>query len=651
MNEHLPPRPGVSPAAEPPPESLAPLEIAMNAEHADPSPDSPARILLQEQARLVREQIALARNERFRNRIKAARDAALAALALAVVAGGAWVIWDASRADGVVIEPFAVAPSLAQQGLTGPVVANRLLGRIAAMQAATQSARMSRSTRGGGDELSVEIPQTGVSAGEIVRLLRRRLGHETVVTGELAADASGPTLTVYVDGSPLELPPEAPATADAAASTPQAPLAPTPVDRLLGRAAEAVFARTEPYRHATWQMRGGGGRPEEGDEALRRLSTRGPPEERAWAFSGRAASARAAGRMREALALAQQSARLNPDLPNAYQNMVAARTALGHDELELQASRRAIDAIKRAKDFFSAPGQRAQMEIAASRQRGDYQAMIAAAEEGLALAETEAQADGALGAVAIAQALQHDVSAARATGASMNAPTSPGHRRLKTFAAAEHATLENWSALEAYLRLPPPDPEQARVDAAWAATRHRPNLAYAVARQGRAAEAAALIATTPLDCYLCVRQRGRIAALAGDHRSAERWFAEAVRQGPSLPFAYYEWAEARLARGDLDGALRLLKQARRRGPRWADPLKLEGDVLLRQGKPGAASGKYEAAAQRAPRWGALHLAWGRALAALGRDEQARAKYAQAARMDLSAADRAAVQRLLAGRAA
>ena len=43
---------------------------------------------------------------------------------------------------------------------------------------------------------------------------------------------------------------------------------------------------------------------------------------------------------------------------------------------------------------------------------------------------------------------------------------------------------------------------------------------------------------------------------------------------------------------------------------------------------------------------AFHLAWGWALEAQGRRDQARDKYAAAARMDLSAADRAEVVRRL-----
>jgi Flp pilus assembly protein TadD len=70
---------------------------------------------------------------------------------------------------------------------------------------------------------------------------------------------------------------------------------------------------------------------------------------------------------------------------------------------------------------------------------------------------------------------------------------------------------------------------------------------------------------------------------------------------------------------------------------------------MAQGDEAGAIRKYRAAAERAPRWGALHLAWGRALEAQGRRDQAREKYTQAARMDLSATDRAEVVRRLGAR--
>ena len=84
--------------------------------------------------------------------------------------------------------------------------------------------------------------------------------------------------------------------------------------------------------------------------------------------------------------------------------------------------------------------------------------------------------------------------------------------------------------------------------------------------------------------------------------AADRWFAEAVRQAPSLPAAYAEWGEARLARGDLDGAIAKFSLAHERGPRFADPLKGWGDALGRQGRWSEAVRRYDQALADAPAW-------------------------------------------------
>ncbi len=76
----------------------------------------------------------------------------------------------------------------------------------------------------------------------------------------------------------------------------------------------------------------------------------------------------------------------------------------------------------------------------------------------------------------------------------------------------------------------------------------RPLQARATARSGDLAGAEALISTTPLDCYLCTRVRGQVSAIKRDWPAAERWFSEAARQAPSLPFAFSEWGEMLIAK-------------------------------------------------------------------------------------------------------
>jgi hypothetical protein len=59
---------------------------------------------------------------------------ALIAIALACFVGA---VWSAAHADGLVIDAFSVPNDVAAQGLTGEVVASRMLDRLTEMQNAT----------------------------------------------------------------------------------------------------------------------------------------------------------------------------------------------------------------------------------------------------------------------------------------------------------------------------------------------------------------------------------------------------------------------------------------------------------------------------------------------------------------------------------
>jgi tetratricopeptide (TPR) repeat protein len=105
-----------------------------------------------------------------------------------------------------------------------------------------------------------------------------------------------------------------------------------------------------------------------------------------------------------------------------------------------------------------------------------------------------------------------------------------------------------------------------------------------MAHAGDVVGAEALAFTMPLDCYLCLRVRGQISAIKRDWPAAERWYSEAVRQAPSLPFAFLEWGEILLAKGDIEGAIANFDSAHKKTPHFADALKGWGDALARQGK-------------------------------------------------------------------
>src|SRR5207342_1000035 len=106
--------------------------------------------------------------------------------------------------------------------------------RLAALQTQTVSNRAASSyAYNWGDDIKVQIPQTGVSFGEANRLLREWLGHETHITGEIYRTESGLAVTARTNGrvSPTF-------------SGPERELA-----QLIDQTAQAVYRQTQPYRY------------------------------------------------------------------------------------------------------------------------------------------------------------------------------------------------------------------------------------------------------------------------------------------------------------------------------------------------------------------------------------------------------------------
>jgi tetratricopeptide (TPR) repeat protein len=636
VNEHVPP---VTAPPEPVPGSAGPLDIAMDAERHDPAPDSPAREVLRKHARLLDEQIALACNERFRNRIKAARDLSLAALAalfaLAFAAAAALLLRAASQ-DAVAIQPLRTPPELAARGLDGTALAARLLDELRMMEAQTRSRRRPSSyVNNWGENIRVEIPNTGLTPGDLTRLVRGWLGKEMAISGEVFRSQEGLTVTVRAGAS------------SGRSFTGRE----EEIGALVGRAAEAVFEDTQPYRYAAFLLRAG--RLEEMTTVLHRLHQTGEPNDQLWARSLLAHMSREAGNLARAEAFSRLVLKSAPWFQYARATQSDVAMLRGHDQRARREARLALQALRsrRWRQMVSDEGRQMHehlTEAQLARLEGDFassQAHHAAATLiGLYRTPTEGRVQQA-----------SDLATLHQPGAAARLLPSPHSDAAVVRLSLAEPVLPEFSVQAELGDWPAAVRSLARTDAELAAavgehpvrrTLIRPYLAYAQAEAGNMPQARALIARTPLDCYRCVRMRGRIAALARDWPDAERWFAEAVRQAPSLPFAHEEWGRARLASGDARGAIRLFREAQERGPRWADPLKYEGDALAALGEHRMAIRKYRQATERAPRWGALHLAWGRSLEALGRREEARAKYAQAARLDLSAADRAAVRRLL-----
>jgi tetratricopeptide (TPR) repeat protein len=171
-----------------------------------------------------------------------------------------------------------------------------------------------------------------------------------------------------------------------------------------------------------------------------------------------------------------------------------------------------------------------------------------------------------------------------------------------------------------------------------------PLLAYALAKGGDVAGAQAAINATPGDCYDCIRTRGLVAAAANQWGRADYWFARAVQQAPSVPFAYADWGQSLLIHGRPDAAIEKFKLANQKGPHFADPLELWAEALMAKNESHQALAKFAEAEKYAPSWGRLHLKWGEALTYVGKKDEAKAQFVRAAQLDLTPSEKSELAR-------
>jgi len=181
--------------------------------------------------------------------------------------------------------------------------------------------------------------------------------------------------------------------------------------------------------------------------------------------------------------------------------------------------------------------------------------------------------------------------------------------------------------------------------------RHRyvwPWLSLALAHSNDLKAAKLLIAMSPLDCYLCLETRGRIAALSGDYIGGQHWLQLAIDSANALPFAYADWGEMLIRKGDYDAAIAKFALANQKGPHFADPLEMWGEALMLKNRSDLALVKFEDANKYAPNWGRLHMKWGEALGYVGRKDESRAQYRIASTLGLSVSDKAEMARDMRG---
>jgi tetratricopeptide (TPR) repeat protein len=533
---------------------------------------------------------------RFGLRLRVSFQVFIALLATVIGIGIAIMIRDAIQSRSVVIDPFDAPPSLAADGVNGKVLAAGLLDVLTRIQAATRTNAEHRNlSNAWTGDIAIEVPETGISIGQIERVLKARFGHDQHIDGDLVKTRTG-GLALTVRGTGILPKSFADGSGD--------------IGKLLTQAGEYVYGQSQPGLWTAYLSNN-----DRNDDAIQFAqaayvwadSSERPFVLNYWAnaITGKGGGAAA---MREGLPLWREALRQKPDYWVAYNNIMYGLAGIGDEEGVVHVGRQMIKAAG------GRPGRAPEYQY----QNYDsivwdlpsvYASNIADMESHSGIGTTSG-AGGSLNlAVAQYEAQMHDVEGAAlrlkttpvdGTAAPDVANSSMVRAMLAEEAGDLQAAAEQWDAFKVAYANPA------------VSTANPQYMCYAAVtyqKTGQAGKAdAALSAVGQMTYVDCYRFRGDVLDLRGDWQGAQVWYAKAVQLGPSIPSGYYSWGLALARHGDLDGAAGKFKQANLYGPHWADPLKAWGDALVKQGHTREALGKYDEALKYAPSWSALKLA-------------------------------------------
>lgn len=608
-----------------------PLTMAVRAEVLGEKPNSMVRAVLERQAQLIKSDVTH-RNWQIAREAAGAALMILAAIsaftAVIIVAG---VLWSATQYRGLTILPFSVPPALEERGLTGAAVASRVLDRLAEMQTVTQSMRAANTYADSwGDEVAVEIPQTGVSAGELWRFLRSWLGEEIRITGELVLDGDGYRVTARAGGQPARV---------IMAETGE-------IYAALDDAADAIFAQTQPYRYAVYLL--DSQRNDDARAAFERLLASGTSTDRRWAAAGLTGLYMEEGDPERAVAIGENALELYGEFGLLHANLFQVYDTLGQPGRALHHLRLATRHLRGGDEYNPADRDAMLVSLEGELLLRSHEYGEAARYFTEAIRRRPEIADELRWQLAYAHTWMYETARGQEIFARLpQFEALPGLPAADDFAFDAAMQLEDtpvwqeqWPAVrEAIANVPEEFREGVIIN-------RYPVVAIAFARAGQLEEARALMAGLPEGNYYVDLTRGYIDGLMGDATASTR-LERLIERAPELAYGELFWSDIHRQQGDAGSALDLLVAAHRKAPGWADPLKEMGDVLAGEGQHRAAAHRYRQAAERAPRWGALHIAWAGAEEARGRSRQAQRLYEQAVTMDLSSADRQTVEERLA----
>jgi tetratricopeptide (TPR) repeat protein len=610
----------------------AALALALDGAKHDPHLRSDIADFLVDQRRLIaaqlehlHEQFAHLKLRHWGERLKLALQALTILVGVIILGGVLMLAWQAHQASGVVIEAFTAPPDMAAKGYSGQALASRIEDRLNELQAQTWDVRPAATyTNSWGHEIKVEIPETGVSLSELDRMLRQWLGRETHVDGDLVHTPQGLSLTIRSEAGGSEVEGDE---ADMSALT--------------QKAAEALYARTQPYRYGAYLQ--SKGRNAEARAVWQELADEGAPGERAWALSG---LAQVEDDPRVGEARAREALAISPTLAPAW-------LALFNRAFELGDLPTTTAALGKAVALIQGPGHGGYSDklvleshaLAANLDTftTNYFTCAREARSGLALARDSRVRGELEDALAFCLALLHETTAARAAVHNLSdaerMKALPDGAFVQTDLVAAYVDengpelLRQAQASYALLTASSQPSAHFRAD-----NRVRGMEAVALLTMGRVAEGKALVEGFPPACTQCAGYKAFALEVEGDHAGSDRLNAEVARSLP-VPFAYNSWGRERLRLGDNDGAIAVFRQGVQHGAWYADNWQGWGEASLNKGDAAGAIAKFAEAQKTAPRWARLHLKWGVALAKLGRRDEARAQFAAAAGLDLTPSER------------
>jgi len=579
---------------------------------------------------------------RFNDQMKGAMQIMLVAIGALFVLGIGTAVWSAAHDDGVVIEAFNVPPDMQQRGLTGSVVSSMLLDKLTALQSSIDSARAPSSYASKGDDIKVLIPDTGISISEAYRYLSGWLGHQTHISGDVYRSARGITVVVRTSGNP--------GTSFEGNES--------ELNALMTRAAESVYRETQPFRYAVHLLNYR--RNAEADAVLGDLITNGPASEKPWAYAVWIYPALAKGDVRLAISRARTAAALDPHNLLAQANVAQVEAIAGHDEEELRFDYAAKRASAAGGGDQIRPLARVSMEQLTdsniAEETGDYLGASAQYDKQMNTPDFNGSRWSAAYMKSADLALAHDVAASRrAMGnysdsellARANVLSGWNQTNVDFPQFDQFAALGDWANARKDIERAAATPAARSAQSLLLpGTTLTPRIALALAKTGDIPAAWREIAKAPLNCYFCLRVRGQIAATQKNWNGAGYWFARAVALAPSIPFAYAEWGQTLMVKGDRDGAVAKFGAAHAKGPHFADPLEMWGEALIAQSRSDLAVVKFEEANKYAPNWGRLHLKWGEALWWLGNKADARKQFDVASKLDLTPAEQSRLAKLV-----